>query len=690
VPPTPLIGRERELAELGELLRAGASRLVTLTGHGGVGKTRLALGVAAGAGADFPDGAVFVPLAPVGDPALVVPTVARALGVAEVGGKPPPEALRAHLRDRRLLLVLDNCEQVLDAAPAVAGLLAACAGLAVLATSRAPLRVRGEREYPVRPLACPRSTASRAWMRWRCPPPCGSSSTVPVPRSPAFALTRANAAAVAAICRRLDGLPLAIELAAARARTLTPTELLARLDRALPLLTGGPRDLPERQRTMRAAIAWSHQLLRAPERRLLGRLAVFRGGWDLAAAEAVGAGGDIAGGEILDLLAALVEQSLVVAEGDEGDATRYRLLVPVHEFAEEQLGREEEAEEARRRHAAHYLARAERAEPALRGGGQAAWLARLEREHDNLRAALGRALARGEVAMGLRLGGALWRFWLVRGHYAEGRRWLTAFLALADDTLDPGLRLAGLYADGHLAYRQDDHGAARARFEAGLLLAEAVGDRAQRARLLVQLGHVATETGDHATAERSYRAGLAAWRTLDNPAELGIALGSLGRLAFLRGEPANARGPLEEAVALFRAVGDTLDGCAALLTLGLIACDAGEHAAARAHFAACLVGYTALGDRRGIAVAVAGFAGLAAATAEPVRALRLAAAVASARSATDLPFKVEWRARLDSAGAAARALLAPGPAGLAWAEGEALSLEEAAAYALADDATGAS
>ncbi len=435
--PTGLIGRERDMVTLRPLLRSGA-RIVTLTGPGGVGKTRLAVEVARDLSEGYPDGVAFVGLAPLSDAGLVIPTMAHALGLREVGGEVLHDTLRTYLREKQMLLVLDNFEQVLGAASDVAGLVISCPSLTVLVTSRAPLRVRGEREYAVGSLTLPELS------RIPAPTDAARSDAVRlfVERArdvlPAFELTRANAAAVAAICRRLEGLPLALELAAARVRTLSPTELLARLDHSLPLLAGGARDMPERQRTMRGAIEWSYQLLEEPQRMLLNRLSAFRGGWELEAAEAVGAGEGIPEQEVLDLLTGLVEQSLVVVETREDGRTRYRLLVPVREYAEERLIQSGEAEETRRRHAEYFLALAEEAEAELAGPKQVNWLERLETENDNLRAVLGWTLdgaADGSLEQterALQMAGALWRFWEARGYLAEGHKWLESALAASE------------------------------------------------------------------------------------------------------------------------------------------------------------------------------------------------------------------------------------------------------------------
>ena len=361
------------------------------------------------------------------DAGLVVPTVARSLGLREAGGRSPLEALRAHLNGKRFLLVLDNFEHVLEAAPEVGGLVESCPGLTVLVTSRAPLRVRGEQEYPVGPLALPPSTDSPA-----AEEVAGSSSgrlfaERAQAASPAFEITEENAPAVARICRRLDGLPLALELVAAKIRFLGPAALLSRLDRALE--AGGARDLPERQRTMRETLDWSHDLLHDPEKELFRRLSVFAGGFTLEAAEAEG-GEDEEPEDVLLLLGNLIEQSLILAEPEEeGDEIRYRMLEPIRQYALEQLEEGEEAEKIMRRHARYYLALAEEAEPRIKGHDQVEWLDRLEAENDNLRAAIGWSLEAGEAQTAARFGWALAMYWVMRARQSEGRRLMEQTLA---------------------------------------------------------------------------------------------------------------------------------------------------------------------------------------------------------------------------------------------------------------------
>jgi predicted ATPase/DNA-binding CsgD family transcriptional regulator len=587
------------------LLREPGVRLLTLTGPAGVGKTRLALRAAAELPGAFPDGVWVVALGPVADAALVLPTVARALGLPEQPGAPPSEALRRRLGRRRALLVLDNLEHLLPAAPALAELLDACPRLAVLATSREPLHLSGEREFPVAPLPVPaaRPVPGAADL--------ASNEAVALfaerARSvrPDFALTDGNAAAVAEVCRRLDGLPLAIELAAARLRALSPGALLVHLERRLPLLAGGPRDAPARHRTLRDALAWSYALLSAGEQALLAPLGVFAGGLTPAAAAAVA--GEPADREredaVLDGLLALADKSLVRPDAARDGGARFALLETVREFALERLQEAGEADRVRRRHAGYFLGLAEAAEPHLRGTDQVVWLDRLEAERDNLREALRWAVERGRAGdaeaarLGLRLAAAAWWLWWLRGPRSEGHRWLTAVLALPGPP-SPGTagaagagglpgraRAAALLGAACLTPEAHDPAAARRRrtlLEQSLSLFQELRDREGAARTLKVLSAYAFDEDDADGALAHATQALDLARAAGDPWCLANALNQLGAVrAWGLGDLPGARALCEEALALARRLDDpcTTAWCASGLARVLRAL--GQRAAAR-------------------------------------------------------------------------------------------------------------
>lgn len=720
LPPTPLIGREGELAALSQLLGQDL-RLVTLLGAGGVGKSRLALEVARRLQATFKDGVFFVPLSAAQDPALVVPAIAGAFGVRERGELDLLEGLKRYLRDKKLLLVLDNFEQVVSAGLVLSDLLSAAPGLKLLVTSRSTLRLAAEHVFEVPPLALPSAAASPFETLRET-----EAVRLFVERAkavqPSFTLTVDNALAVAEICYRLDGLPLAIELAAAQARLFTPQALLKRLERRFELLKGGPRDLPSRQQTLRSTLDWSFELLSAADKELLARLAVFVGGCSLEAAEAVCAEAPLS---VVEGLASLVDKSLLRAEhaGDEG---RFSMLESVHEYALEKLRASGQVEGVRRRHAAFFLELAETAEPHLRGAQQPEWFRRLDRESGNLRAAL--QTSRQEPELHLRLASALFRFWLVRGYIAEGREVLAQ--ALAGSTDRSRSRARALHMASVLARTQGDYGAARALLEESLAISRALGDRRgvadalsnlgvvnqeqreyalartlleeslairrelgdERGALgpLVNLGNTVYQQGDYALARSLLEEGLAKSRTLGDTYVLATVLDSLGSVARAQGDVDGQRARYEESLAVSRELGDKLGVSLTLCNLGEVALDQGEHAAARAFFEEGLTLQRELGDQRGIAFFFDGFARLAAAEGDAQRAAQLYGAAEAVREAIRASLSEAERLQHEHKVAAVRAQLGETTFSGRWNEGRSLKPDEAMALALRRSAPPAS
>jgi non-specific serine/threonine protein kinase len=687
VPLTSFVGREQEAAAVVALLREPDVRLVTLTGPGGVGKTRLAVRVAdevAGApstssGQAFANGVAFVPLAAVPDAALVVPAVAHALGVREAGDRPLADRLVDALRERHLLLVLDNVEHVAAAAPFVVALLVGCPGLTVLATGRASLRLSGEHVVAIPPLGVPSAggPASAAEI--------GRAEAVRlfVARARAarhdFVLTDGNAADVAAVVRRLDGLPLAVELAAARVAHLPPAALLTRLGRLLPMLTGGAQDLPPRQRTMAATIAWSHDLLSPEERILFRRLAVFVGGFTLEAAEAVAATFGRSGADVLDGIASLMAMSLLrQVDGPDTQTPRYAMLEMIREFGWDRLTTSGEECEARRAHAGFFLALAERADPSIWGGpDHRLWLDRLEADLPNLRAALAWLEASGSGSEFLRLAAALGGLWQFRSYRVEAYGWLTRALAKGGDTV-PAARAMALLKLGVL---EMDRGGR----EAAGLVAESVairqhlGDERGVGHALIMLGRVLMDQGDVARAVQVTGEAAALLERLGDLTGLALTRLQLGRAALLQGDTERAQTLLTEALTRYRQAGFTYGVANTLLTLGQFEADRGNPAAAACHFAESVRLWDEIKNLEGLTETLAATGRMAVTVGRPDATpwlLGAAAALGEALGTSPSPLK---HAQREHAAVAARPALGEEKFAASWAAGRALSPEEAAA-----------
>ena len=609
---TAFIGREREVAAAKERLAEPAVRLLTLTGPGGTGKTRLALRIASDLLSEYRDGVWFVPLAPVASAGRVASTIAEALGLRESPGEPIEETLRAYLSSRHLLLVLDNFEHVVDAAPLVAELLANHPEIQILATSRTPLRISGEHEHPVQPLGLPSDRAGA-----RLDDVLASEAVqLFVDRARTvrgdFALTDENASLVVAICRRLDGLPLAIELAASRIKLLSLEAILSRLDSRLTLLTGGGRDRPERQQTLRGTIAWSHDLLDASEQLLFRRLAVFVGGWTLEAAEAVVNAAKPADILVIDCLSNLNDNSLIAGvEGGGADYDpRFAMLQTIREFALEQLAASGELDAMHQAHAVYFMALAREAEPHLTGPEAPSWLNQLETEHDNLRAALGWLREQHDAASAVQLAGDLWRFCWLRGHVREGREEIEAALALpgSDENDVTAIRAAALDGAGVLAETQGDYDRAEALHTQALAMAKALDDQAGIARALGNLGVIAFDRQDVQRAATLLEESLALARVLDDDHLVATALNDLGYVAHDRGDLTRAEALYRESLELRRRTGSSIDIARALNNLGGVAHMQGDVPRARRLYEESLARYRETGDAWGSAGALQGLA----------------------------------------------------------------------------------
>ena len=722
---TSFIGRERDLEQVKDLLRQ--TRLVTLTGTGGVGKTRLALEVARQVVEDYPDGIWLVELAALADPTLVPHAVAGVLGVTDQPSQPITATLVAALRSRRLLLALDNCEHLVAACAALAdGLLRSCPRVRILATSREALNITGERVWRVPSLAVP--DGSRL-------PPLDAFTQIEAVRLFAeravlaqarFAVTARNAPAVAQVCDRLDGIPLAIELAAARVNALTVDQIAARLDDRFRLLTGGSRTALPRQQTLRATLDWGYDLLPEAERVLLRRLAVFAGGWTLEAGEAIGGGEPIATADVLDRLAGLVVKSFVRMDEQGGEA-RYWLLETVRQYAGERLTVAGEAVVMRDRHRDWYVALAEQAEPALEGrvAGYHTWLCRLDTEHDNLRTALAWSLDSDTLA-GLRLAGSMAEFWRVRRRQGEGARWLEDLLARA-----PGrtiVQARALFGAGRLYREAGDLPKARSLLSEALTRCEELGDRWGMAHTLLRLGLMAAADGDEERARALHERSMALGRELGDGFGLALALNTRANLAIRQGDYGRARALLAEGTTYLRALGRTDRLWAAVckravvarlegdygwarvlldegqmlvetarvkdpfppvlvqILRGDLARSEGDERQARALYAAALVQCQTLTGGSLVAHILSLFGVLAVQHGAPARGVRLLAAVTGGASLPGDGDRPEAPREREAALAAARATLGEAAFAAAWAAGQEMTLEQAVGVALGEGA----
>ena len=677
---TSFIGRAREIAEVKRLL--GAARLVTLTGSGGAGKTRLALQTAADVLDDYPDGVWLSEFAPVADSALVPETVAAALNVPEQPGRKMTATLVDNLRSKTLLLVLDNCEHLLPACADLAvALLRACPQVRILATSREGLGVPGEILWRVPSLSLPEDVDH---LRPRDGLLLYEAVRLFVDRAmavaPGFAITQENALAVAQVCRRLDGIPLAIELAAARAKVLAVEQIAARLDDRLRLLTGSSRVVAPRHQTLRAAIDWSYYLLSEKERALLRRLAAFAGGWTLEAAESVCAGGSVEASSILDLLASLADKSLVFVEMQRGEA-RYRFLETVRQYAQDRLLEASEGAEIRTRHREWCLRLAQRADPELRGPNQSVWLDRLETEHDNMRAALewGKADAAGAPAYVL-LAGALFWFWYLRGHWVEGRKWLEAALVRSED-VEPAARIRAFEGTAMLARDQGDHAHGDALAAKGLALSREVGDQHGVAWFLLTLGISANAQSDRTRATTLTEESLALCEEVGDSWMSVIVLHTLGHIALKQAEYGRASAFFEKSLSLSREVGDKYLIAMELRNLGYVALTQGEYPWAATLQKESLTLCKDVGPRWLTEVCLRDLALVACAAGNYKQAARLFGAAEASREF--LERSMGERVLHDRGVASAKAQLGDSTFAECWAEGRAMTLGQALESALA-------
>jgi predicted ATPase/class 3 adenylate cyclase len=666
---TSFIGREQEMAEIIRLLPI--TRLLTLIGAGGCGKTRLALHAAAGLLGRFEDGVWFVDLSALSDPALVPQAVTSVLGVAEQRDRTSTEALVSVLRSKSILIVLDNCEHlVVGCAHLTEALLRSCPGLRILATSRELLKIGGEVVFRVPSLSLPDPDATMSTERLMQ----YEAVQLFVDRAriahPGFELTSRNGAGVARICRRLDGIPLAIELAAARVAVLSLEQIAERLNDRFRLLTGGSRTALPRHKTLRGAMEWSYDLLLEKEQMLLRRLSVFAGGWTLDAAEVVCGYDGIDRQEVLNVLSHLVDKSLVFVDTRDS-GLRYRLLETVRQYSRELLMASGESPAVCRRHLEWFVMLAEQAEPQLLGPSQAVWFDRLELEHDNLRAALEWS-ENGAASAGLQLAGAVGRFWEVRGHLAEGRRWLRDILK-ASPAAPTAERARALKAAGNLSLGQGDYESARASYEEGLVIWQQLGNQKAIATLLSNLGFAAYCQGDDVSGDAFYRESLTIRREVGDTWGMALSLNNMGSVAIRRGDCAEANVLLKESLDLWQELGDKHHIAMVLTNLGLAACGQGDYDLAYSFLNDGLVIQRDVGDNLGIPNSLEGFASLAVALKYARRAARLLGAAEALRERIGAPLPYTERAGYDRIVANVRTQLGDDAFSDAWAEGRSIA-----------------
>jgi len=725
---TGFVGREKEVAAAKELLLRDGVRLVTVTGPGGIGKTRLAVQVANGLVECFPGGTHFVPLSSLSDPGLIASVIVQTLGIREARGQSPLEILKENLQDSLrapMLLLLDNFEQLVQAAPTVAELLAMGPNLKIMVTSRAALHVYGEHEFPVPPLALPDSRSIPTVEVLSQYPAVALFLQRAVAAKPDFTLNRENAFAVTEICARLDGLPLAIELAAARVKVLSPSSMLTRLASRLHLLTGGARDLPQRQQTLRAAMDWSYDLLSAAEQKLFRRLSVFAGGCNLEGVEAVCDTKCDLDLDLLDGMASMVDKSLVQQVEQARGESRFVMLETIREYAVEKLEASGEEALTKRAHAAYCLVLAEEATEQS-GAEGAEWLERFAFEHDNFRAGLEWLTETGDAEWGLRLGAALFRFWEMREYLAEGRDSLGKLLKLAGAAGPTKARSRSLFAAGVLAGEQGDYASADALIKESLDISRQLHDKQGVAVSLNALAVLARDQGEVAVAHSLFEESLVLWKELGDEKAVARSLSNLANVVKLQGDYARARSLYSECLSIFRGLGDRTGVAWSTNYQGDVARDQGDSAAARTLYEQGLAIFRELDDRWGIAGTLADlgslageqrnyptahslygesikifqelnhkrgiarllecFACSAAAQFQAERSLRLAGAAAALRQNIGAPLTPAEQVKLEASLGPARQAMTNTAGATAWLEGWGLSAEKAIEEVLTPEA----